>query len=547
MKEQNPIEKILSAKLPEMDPSFRNKLRGRLADLAEIQMGEKPSVFHPLFLNMKRNSVVYFSVLVLLVFSISMVLPKSLTAPEVLAQVAENYEKTGDIYHEKIVHSRFEGGQLVEASMDETYYDERGNYLGLIKNPDTEEILSVNLEIVDEYGDINIYDSSDMNLTGEQSADQQAWYETFRGEKVYCTERVGEDVEVQSLSVLSLAADDYSVYQVTGESLDSPSQDSDDLSLWDLTSREKGSAESYVQQLIDAGSYDYEELEENGVSYHVFKMALAPYDEQEGEGGRVLWFYIDTGTFQLVRYDIHFKFNPERVDQNLVLESGYIQSDAATNVFDPSQYGDLELSYLLSASLPFTPDSDGCYDWQGNALDDSILNEIPESALEEWHSLSALILEVLEESHRGDPFPVHDQVELPLDSIDVTLPSRGLITQLYTTDHLGWDFSSAHSEDDAVYAPLDATVLEVSEGTWNGGNGNSILLSHVVNGVEFQTYYAHLDEIEVAVGQTLKQGDTIGTMGQTGRVAIESTSVLLHFELRFEDIKLDPAQLFELD
>ena len=73
-----------------------------------------------------------------------------------------------------------------------------------------------------------------------------------------------------------------------------------------------------------------------------------------------------------------------------------------------------------------------------------------------------------------------------------------------------------------VYASLSGTVIRAES---HDSYGNHVILQHD-NG--YQTYYAHLDEIQVQVGQRVKQGQKLGLSGATGRV----TGPHLHFELR---------------
>ena len=52
----------------------------------------------------------------------------------------------------------------------------------------------------------------------------------------------------------------------------------------------------------------------------------------------------------------------------------------------------------------------------------------------------------------------------------------------------------------------------------------------------WMTAYAHMDKILVKKGDTLKQGQSIGTVGSTGQV----DSTQLHFEVRRGTKALDP-------
>lgn len=77
----------------------------------------------------------------------------------------------------------------------------------------------------------------------------------------------------------------------------------------------------------------------------------------------------------------------------------------------------------------------------------------------------------------------------------------------------------------SVYAAADGRVIIAKTGGWNSGYGNYIVISHP-NGT--QTLYGHLSNLNVAVGQNVNKGDTIGGIGNTGK----STGPHLHFEVR---------------
>lgn len=69
---------------------------------------------------------------------------------------------------------------------------------------------------------------------------------------------------------------------------------------------------------------------------------------------------------------------------------------------------------------------------------------------------------------------------------------------------------------------------------WFKGYGNLIILDH---GNDFYTLYAHIAEIGVKEGEDVRQGQKIGTVGDTGSLA----GARLYFEVRYQGRALDPA------
>jgi murein DD-endopeptidase MepM/ murein hydrolase activator NlpD len=68
-------------------------------------------------------------------------------------------------------------------------------------------------------------------------------------------------------------------------------------------------------------------------------------------------------------------------------------------------------------------------------------------------------------------------------------------------------------------------ISSISNGSWNGGYGNYIIISHD-NGT--QTLYAHIQKSFVSVGDVVEQGEMIAKIGMTGR----TTGPHVHFEIR---------------
>ena len=88
----------------------------------------------------------------------------------------------------------------------------------------------------------------------------------------------------------------------------------------------------------------------------------------------------------------------------------------------------------------------------------------------------------------------------------------------------------------SVNASLDGKVIKA--GYNNGGYGNLIVIQH---GNNMKTYYAHLSEIYVNVGDMVKKDDIIGAVGSTGN----STGPHLHFELRVDNQPVDPIKYIQ--
>lgn len=81
-----------------------------------------------------------------------------------------------------------------------------------------------------------------------------------------------------------------------------------------------------------------------------------------------------------------------------------------------------------------------------------------------------------------------------------------------------------------IYAVDDGVVTAAK---YQGSYGNIVKLSHG-NGVE--TWYAHCDKMIVSVGDVVKKGQQIATVGITGR----ATGYHLHFEVRKNGVPQNP-------
>lgn len=104
-----------------------------------------------------------------------------------------------------------------------------------------------------------------------------------------------------------------------------------------------------------------------------------------------------------------------------------------------------------------------------------------------------------------------------------------------TRFHEGLDFAAPN--ETPIYATAAGTVVVASP---NGGYGNCVEIDH---GYNYVTRFGHLNSIDVKVGQTVRRGDKIGEVGNTGK----STGPHLHYEVRFKGKPMNPVNYYFLD
>lgn len=115
------------------------------------------------------------------------------------------------------------------------------------------------------------------------------------------------------------------------------------------------------------------------------------------------------------------------------------------------------------------------------------------------------------------------------NNANVSYPVNGVLTQGYTSTHNGLDFGVVTGT--SVQSTISGKVIYAG---WNNqGYGNLVI---VQNG-NVKTYYAHLSQVPVTVGQMVEKGDEIGLSGSTGN----STGPHVHYEVRVNNANVDPS------
>lgn len=118
-------------------------------------------------------------------------------------------------------------------------------------------------------------------------------------------------------------------------------------------------------------------------------------------------------------------------------------------------------------------------------------------------------------------------------------PVRGEVTSRFgPRPALGGAGSEFHHGID-IRAPMGTPVLAAGSGQVAvvqrmSGYGLAVVLDH---GLGMSTLYAHLAEAHVAVGDQVRRGQVLGTVGRSGR----TTGPHLHYEVRFGTEPLDPV------
>ena len=117
-------------------------------------------------------------------------------------------------------------------------------------------------------------------------------------------------------------------------------------------------------------------------------------------------------------------------------------------------------------------------------------------------------------------------------------PANGRISGVYGSQrilngvpkwpHYGLDI--ANETGTPVYAPVDGVVTMADDLYYSG---NTLIIDH---GMRVFSTFLHMDTITVEVGDTVKQGEQIGTIGTTGR----STGPHLDWRINLGKIRLDP-------
>ena len=112
------------------------------------------------------------------------------------------------------------------------------------------------------------------------------------------------------------------------------------------------------------------------------------------------------------------------------------------------------------------------------------------------------------------------------------------IDPVYGTRKMHWGIDFTGDTGTEIFATGAGVAEVVKVSGW--GYGREIVINH---GFGYKSRYAHLSEFKIKEGDTVKRGDLIGLMGNTGK----STGPHLHYEIEKNGKKVDPINYFHAD
>jgi murein DD-endopeptidase MepM/ murein hydrolase activator NlpD len=130
--------------------------------------------------------------------------------------------------------------------------------------------------------------------------------------------------------------------------------------------------------------------------------------------------------------------------------------------------------------------------------------------------------------------------KLQLSATPSIMPVRGWVTSHFGYREDPFSGRRAFHKGMDIAAREGAPVLTPAEGvvTFAGPNGTYGNTVKVFHGYGISTLYAHLEDVFVRVGQRVGRGESLATVGNTGR----STSTHLHYEVQVHGVRVDPRR-----
>jgi murein DD-endopeptidase MepM/ murein hydrolase activator NlpD len=104
------------------------------------------------------------------------------------------------------------------------------------------------------------------------------------------------------------------------------------------------------------------------------------------------------------------------------------------------------------------------------------------------------------------------------------------------TVKMHWGLDIGAPRGTKIVATADGLVSDIG---WHSGYGLTLVIDH---GFGFETRYGHCQRVHVKEGDSVKRGDVVATVGNTGR----SIAPHLHYEVQVSGMRVNPKPYIDL-
>lgn len=110
--------------------------------------------------------------------------------------------------------------------------------------------------------------------------------------------------------------------------------------------------------------------------------------------------------------------------------------------------------------------------------------------------------------------------------------------------HLGIDLQAPKGTP--IYPIGPGVVIKIGTESSNPSGGNSVTVHHVEQDPDLTSYYAHMLDVKVGIGQKVDVNDILGGVSNTGKSA-RYTSTHLHYQTSIKNVEVDPNKVIGKD
>ena len=146
----------------------------------------------------------------------------------------------------------------------------------------------------------------------------------------------------------------------------------------------------------------------------------------------------------------------------------------------------------------------------------------------------ALIKKSMNEKYIVDEFPL-TFIKPTEGRISGIYGSQRILNGVKKNPHGGLDIAA--SEGTPIRATAKGKIVLATKGLYY--TGNIVIIDH---GYDIKSMYIHMKDISIKTGDLVEQGQTIGTVGSTGR----STGPHLHWNIYWNKVRINPKHLLTI-